>query len=151
GNAWRPASGPSCSVGFRSVTGPAAVAVAHPGARGRGKAPHVKPHTWETRMTEPEPVTELSAFSSDDAIPTEWGEGRRELREAEVYWLSTVRPDGRPHVTPLLGIWLDGALYLLHRPGRAQSQEPRAQPALHLDDRVQQARWAGPRCRRSGG
>jgi nitroimidazol reductase NimA-like FMN-containing flavoprotein (pyridoxamine 5'-phosphate oxidase superfamily) len=28
-----------------------------------------------------------------------------------VYWLSTVRPDGRPHVTPLLGIWLKGALY----------------------------------------
>lgn len=24
-------------------------------------------------MTEAEPVTELSAFSSDDAIPTEWG------------------------------------------------------------------------------
>ena len=33
-------------------------------------------HTWETRMTEPEPVTELSAFSSDGAIPTEWGRGR---------------------------------------------------------------------------
>jgi len=28
-----------------------------------------------------------------------------------VYWLSTVRADGHPHVTPLLGIWLDGALY----------------------------------------
>jgi general stress protein 26 len=62
-------------------------------------------------MAEPEPVTELSAFSSDDAIPTKWEHGRRELRDAEVYWLSTVRPDGRPHVTPLLGIWLDGALY----------------------------------------
>ena len=62
-------------------------------------------------MTEPEPVTELSAFSSSGAIPTEWGKGRRELQDAEVYWLSTVRPDGRPHVTPLLGIWLDGALY----------------------------------------
>ena len=60
-------------------------------------------------MAEPEPVTELSAFSSHDAIPTEWGKGRRELREAEVYWLSTVRPDGRPHVTPLLGIWLQTA------------------------------------------
>ena len=57
----------------------------------------------EIRMTEPEPVTELSAFSSDDAISTEWGEGRRKLQDAEVYWLSTVRPDGRPHVTPLLG------------------------------------------------
>ena len=61
-------------------------------------------------MAEPEPVTELSAFSSDDAIPTEWGQARRELQDAEVYWLSTVRPEGRPHVTPLLGIWLDGAL-----------------------------------------
>jgi Pyridoxamine 5'-phosphate oxidase len=25
--------------------------------------------------------------------------------------LTTVRPAGRPHVTPLLAIWLDGALY----------------------------------------
>ena len=31
-------------------------------------------------MTEPEPVTELSAFSSDDAIPTEWRKGRQELQ-----------------------------------------------------------------------
>src|SRR6202044_1925364 len=132
GNAWRPASGPSCSVGFRSVTGPAAVAVAHPGARGRGKAPHVKPHTWETRMTEPEPVTELSAFSSDDAIPTEWGEGRRELREAEVYWLSTVRPDGRPHVTPLLGIWLDGALYFCTGPDERKAKNLARNPGCTL-------------------
>jgi hypothetical protein len=49
-------------------------------------------------MAEPEPVTELNAFSSDDAIPAEWGKGHRELQHAEVYWLSTVRPDGRPHV-----------------------------------------------------
>ena len=62
-------------------------------------------------MVEREPVTELSAFSSDDATATEWTQARGELRDAEVYWLSTVRPDGRPHVTPLLAIWLDGALY----------------------------------------
>jgi nitroimidazol reductase NimA-like FMN-containing flavoprotein (pyridoxamine 5'-phosphate oxidase superfamily) len=62
-------------------------------------------------MNEPEPVTTLSAFSSADAEPTAWSRGRGELRDAEVYWLSTVRPDGRPHVTPLLGIWTSGALY----------------------------------------
>ena len=28
-----------------------------------------------------------------------------------MYWLSTVRPDGRPHVTTLLSVWVDGALY----------------------------------------
>lgn len=62
-------------------------------------------------MAEPVPVTELSAFSSPDATPTEWPQARDELAGAEVYWLSTVRPDGRPHVTPLLGIWLEGGLY----------------------------------------
>ena len=39
------------------------------------------------------------------------GGARASLRDAQLYWLSTVRPDGRPHVTPLLGIWLDGALH----------------------------------------
>ncbi len=62
-------------------------------------------------MVERGPVTTLSGFSSDDAVPTEWARGRKDLQDAELYWLSTVRPDGRPHVTPLLGIWLDGALY----------------------------------------
>jgi len=33
------------------------------------------------------------------------------MEQAEVFWLSTVRPDGRPHVTTLLALWLDGALY----------------------------------------
>ena len=62
-------------------------------------------------MTEHEPVTELSAFSSDGAVATDWAHGHADLRAAEVYWLSTVRPDGRPHVTPLIAVWLDGAMY----------------------------------------
>ncbi|MCW3038724.1 MAG: putative pyridoxamine 5-phosphate oxidase-related protein [Solirubrobacterales bacterium] len=62
-------------------------------------------------MTEPEPVTALAGFSSPDAVATSWTHAREELEHAELYWLSTVRPDGRPHVTPLIGIWLDGAMY----------------------------------------
>ena len=59
-----------------------------------------------------EPRTELNAgFSSEGAHPTEWGEGRQYLAEAEVFWLSTVRPDGRPHVTPLLAVWCNDAMY----------------------------------------
>lgn len=46
-------------------------------------------------------------FSSDTATPTPWEEADRQLESAGVYWLTTVRPDGRPHVTPLMGIWLD--------------------------------------------
>ena len=62
-------------------------------------------------MAEPGPVTELGPFSSEGAVPTVWGRACRDLADAEVYWLSTVRPDGRPHVTPPLGVWFDGALY----------------------------------------
>jgi len=65
-----------------------------------------------TEMADKEPVAELHAqFSSDGATLTPWAEARRRLKKAELYWLSTVRPDGRPHVTPLVSVWLDGALY----------------------------------------
>src|SRR5437868_14584196 len=63
-------------------------------------------------MASNKPVTELDArYSSQDATPTAWAEAIAQLKQAEVYWLSTVRPDGRPHVTTLLSVWLDGALY----------------------------------------
>jgi hypothetical protein len=62
-------------------------------------------------MVDRDPVAELGPFSSVDAIPTTWRMARGELEDAQVYWLSTVRPDGRPHVTPLLGVWLHGSLY----------------------------------------
>ena len=74
-------------------------------------------------MGEREPVTELvSSFSSKNAGPTAWKQGRRELKDAELYWLSTVRPDGRPHVTPLLGVWLDGALYFCTGPNERKAK-----------------------------
>jgi len=34
------------------------------------------------------------------------------LTRSEMFWLSSVRGDGRPHVTPLPAIWLDGALHI---------------------------------------
>ncbi|MGP8059486.1 MAG: pyridoxamine 5'-phosphate oxidase family protein [Acidimicrobiales bacterium] len=62
-------------------------------------------------MPESVPATLLSALSSPGAVATEWVRGRQALEDAEICWLSTVRPDGRPHVTPLLGVWVNGALH----------------------------------------
>jgi hypothetical protein len=36
---------------------------------------------------------------------------RKGLDEAEIFWLSTIQRDQRPHVTPLLAAWLDGSIY----------------------------------------
>jgi nitroimidazol reductase NimA-like FMN-containing flavoprotein (pyridoxamine 5'-phosphate oxidase superfamily) len=63
-------------------------------------------------MTAKQPTTEIDPrFSSPDATPTPWVEATKEVEQAGICWLSTVRPDGRPHVTPLASIWLDGAFY----------------------------------------
>src|ERR1700730_14996128 len=72
--------------------------------------------TERSAAREQEPIVELGAFSSPNASPTGWPKARAGLQEAAVYWLSTVRPDGRPHATPLIGLWLDGALYFCTGP-----------------------------------
>src|SRR5438067_6510946 len=68
-------------------------------------------------------AAELDArFSSDAATPTAWPAARRRLEDAELYWLSTVRPDGRPHVTPLIAVWLDDALYFCTGPSERKAK-----------------------------
>lgn len=63
-------------------------------------------------MTLTDPVTELDArFSDPAAVATPWEDVRRTIDEAELFWISTVRADGRPHVTPLPAVWQDNALH----------------------------------------
>lgn len=58
------------------------------------------------------PVTTLDRrYSNPDAVATEWEETCQVLQSAQVFWISTVRADGRPHVTPCAALWLDGVLY----------------------------------------
>jgi nitroimidazol reductase NimA-like FMN-containing flavoprotein (pyridoxamine 5'-phosphate oxidase superfamily) len=59
-----------------------------------------------------EPVTTMDTrFSEPDGVVTPWEETRRVLEKAELFWLSTVRADGRPHVTPVVGVWYEGAIH----------------------------------------
>lgn len=59
-----------------------------------------------------EPVTTLDPQHSDpNAVATPWEETCRVLETTEMFWLSTVRADGRPHATPLVAVWLDGAIH----------------------------------------
>jgi hypothetical protein len=58
------------------------------------------------------PVTTLDQQYSDSAATAvEWEETRRSLEAAELFWISTVRVDGRPHVTPVVAVWTEDALW----------------------------------------
>jgi len=59
-----------------------------------------------------EPVTQLdSRFSDPDSTATDWATTRALLESAQLSWITTVRSDGRPHVTPLVMVWLDEAAH----------------------------------------
>ena len=63
-------------------------------------------------MSQTEPTAELiKDFSEPDATARPWAEVSEMLADSEMFWLSTVRGDGRPHVAPLPAVWLDGALH----------------------------------------
>jgi general stress protein 26 len=59
-----------------------------------------------------EPSAELDLrFSEPDTSPTGWAEALRTIADAELFWVSTTRADGSPHVSPLVAVWVDGALH----------------------------------------
>jgi general stress protein 26 len=67
-------------------------------------------------------------FSDPDAASTPWSVTTEVLERAELYWITTVRPDGRPHVTPLVGVADEGDVYfctgLTEQKGRNLEQNP---------------------------
>jgi Pyridoxamine 5'-phosphate oxidase len=50
---------------------------------------------------------DATAISTDEATVKPWSRARECLESAPKVWLSTVRPDGRPHVMPVLVVWVD--------------------------------------------
>jgi nitroimidazol reductase NimA-like FMN-containing flavoprotein (pyridoxamine 5'-phosphate oxidase superfamily) len=58
------------------------------------------------------PTTRLDPrYSDSSAVAVGWDETQRILESAELFWISTVRADGRPHVTPLVAVWVDQAIH----------------------------------------
>ena len=65
---------------------------------------------------------------SDDAglLPWSWAEAR--LTGSHTYWLSTVRPDGGPHVMPVWGVWLNGRFYFSTGPETRKAKNLASEP-----------------------
>jgi pyridoxine/pyridoxamine 5'-phosphate oxidase len=49
-------------------------------------------------------------------------------QQPRTYWLSTVRPDGRPHLAGVGALWLDGSFYFTSGPGTRKSRNLAANP-----------------------
>lgn len=93
------------------------------------------PHTAHEPTPERPHAPTSYEFSGETAGQLPWRHAEERLERARIYWLATTRPDGRPHVTPLWGAWVEGALYLDGHPATAWARNLRANPhaSIHLE------------------
>lgn len=74
-------------------------------------------------MTDREPIEQrnLDIYGYDE-IP--WSRPREQFGtdSRRSHWLSTVRPDGRPHATAVRALWVDGRFYFTNGPRTRKSR-----------------------------
>src|SRR5258708_21455274 len=68
----------------------------------------------------------------DELIPWSRAVEQLEAGSAKSFWLATVRPDGRPHVAGVGGLWVDGKLYFTSGPQTRKSRNLAQNPACVL-------------------
>lgn len=79
------------------------------------------------------PSTELDPRYGEPGVsPVPWPQAEAALAAAPLYWITTVRPDGRPHVTPLVAVWHDGALHVTTGADERKRRNLAANPAVAL-------------------
>ncbi|HEY2887141.1 MAG TPA: pyridoxamine 5'-phosphate oxidase family protein [Candidatus Limnocylindrales bacterium] len=74
-------------------------------------------------MADPHPSAEIDdRYGSPGAKAIPWTVAWQAFDQAEIYWLSTVRADGRPHITPVVAVSLDGVAYISSGPEEQKVQ-----------------------------
>ncbi|HEY0636806.1 MAG TPA: pyridoxamine 5'-phosphate oxidase family protein [Pseudonocardiaceae bacterium] len=88
-----------------------------------------------------EPVRSRPSLPAGYGVPAgeegmlTWDDVRARLAAARNYWVSTVRPDGRPHATPVWAVFVDDVLYHGGDPAtrRARNLEANPYASIHLE------------------
>lgn len=80
-----------------------------------------------------DPTTTLDTrFSEPDAVATPWETARQVLEAAQLSWITTVRSDGRPHVSPLVAVWFRGAVWFSTGEAEQKAVNLRGNPQVVL-------------------
>ena len=67
-------------------------------------------------MTETQAPKHEQSMAGDGSSTTSWDMARERLANPEsqrTSWLATTRPDGRPHLMPVIATWIDDAIHLV--------------------------------------
>jgi general stress protein 26 len=75
----------------------------------------------------------LDAASGSGLLPWSWLSER--MASSRNYWVASARPDGRPHVMPVWGVWVDDVFYFGtgRRSRKARNLEANPSVVVHLE------------------
>jgi hypothetical protein len=64
-----------------------------------------------------------------------WSSVAAKLTAAHNYWIASTRPDGRPHVMPVWGVWVEGAIFFGTERASRKGRNIAANPSvtIHLE------------------
>jgi uncharacterized pyridoxamine 5'-phosphate oxidase family protein len=72
-------------------------------------------------MTVSQPVVERPLAPSDGPLPS-WSDAVQHLATTKSFWLTTVRPDGGPHVMPIVAVLVEDSLYFCAAPASRKAR-----------------------------
>jgi Pyridoxamine 5'-phosphate oxidase len=78
---------------------------------------------------------DVYGIHEDAAGLLDWSWATERLAAARNYWVSTTRPDGRPHAMPVWGLWHEDAFYFSSAPSSRKARNLAANSAVvvHLE------------------
>ncbi|MBC8161491.1 MAG: pyridoxamine 5'-phosphate oxidase family protein [Roseiflexaceae bacterium] len=84
------------------------------------------------------PIVDRPVLPADYGVPESleqllpWSHVTERLERAMIYWVGTVRPNGRPHSSPIWGVWLDETLFFDGSPETRRGKNMSANPAVSI-------------------
>jgi hypothetical protein len=76
-------------------------------------------------MTQERAPRRVQSLVGDESETTSWDVARERLANPEhqrTSWLATTRPDGRPHLMPVIATWIDGAIHIVAGEGTRKAR-----------------------------
>jgi|SRR5690606_2013780 len=85
----------------------------------------------QPRATRPSVPDGYGLPETTDGLLT-WSQVEERLVASKHYWLTSVRPDGRPHSVPRWGVWVDGRFWYDGAPTTVHTRNTERNPAVTL-------------------
>lgn len=78
----------------------------------------------------------IASDAEPGAEPLSWEEVRQRFDAERWYWVATAGPDGRPHVRPVLAVWVHDKVYSTTSPGAHKGRNLQARPECSIAARA---------------